>query len=208
MKKNFDEALLVDLRVDSSYPEPILHQVLRIAIYDEFHAYETYNQVVTRFGPVKPFMNIREAEIRHCAALTPLFWKYQVPMPINNWAAKIRVPDTLLECCAVGVAAEIDNVAMYDNLLGYTRETDIRNVLTRLRAASLNNHLPAFRNCVAKLSGSTGLNVLHGARSTHWTQDGLSRNADGPMFMTGVLLGAAGVVLGSRWLKNSPAPHE
>ena len=37
--KNFDEDLLAGLRVDPQYDEPILHQVLRIAVYDEYHAY-------------------------------------------------------------------------------------------------------------------------------------------------------------------------
>ena len=87
MDKNFDEALLVTLRVDPGYGEPILHQVLRIAIYDEFHAYETYNQVIVKFGAVSPFVNIREAEIRHYSALLPLLLKYQVPIPINDWHA-------------------------------------------------------------------------------------------------------------------------
>jgi len=150
---NFDEELLIGLRVDESYNEPILHQVLRIAVYDEYHAYETYKKTIETFGNVTPFSNIIEAEIRHFNALEPLLIKYNVPAPINDWAGKIELPNTLLECCEVGVAAEIDNVKMYDNLLSYVGEyPDIQDVLYQLQAASYNNHLPAFRSCVQKYS--------------------------------------------------------
>ena len=156
MEINFDEDLLVTLRVDPSYDEPILHQVLRIAIYDEYHAYETYRKVIATFGNVMPFSNIIEAEIRHYQALIPLLEKYNVAVPIDNWYEKIELPNTLVECCEVGVAAEIDNIQMYDNLLLYVEEyPDIQDVLYRLQAASFNNHLPAFRNCVVQYTNES-----------------------------------------------------
>jgi len=168
---NFDEDLLITLRVDPSYNEPILHQVLRIAIYDEYHAYETYRKTIETFGNVQPFSNIVQAEIRHFSALEPLLVKYNVPAPINNWYEKIELPDTLLECCEVGVAAEIDNVKMYDNLLSYVDEyPDIKDVLYRLQAASYNNHLPAFRNCVARYSlNNVNIDNIYEQYSTHNT---------------------------------------
>ncbi|NKQ40631.1 MAG: DUF2202 domain-containing protein [Sulfurovum sp.] len=153
MEVNFDEALLVAQRVDPSLDEPILHQVLRIAIYDEFHAYEAYRKIIDTFGSVRPFANIMKAEVRHYSMLLPLLEKYQVPVPIDNWYDKIEVPDTLVECCELGVAAEIENIRMYDNLLQYSTEyADVTDVLYRVQAASYNNHLPAFRNCVRSYS--------------------------------------------------------
>lgn len=150
---NFDEDLLVSQRVDPSYDEAILDQVLRIAVYDEFHAYETYRKVIDTFGNITPFSNIIEAEVRHYSALIPLLAKYNVPVPIDNWYEKIEIPNTLVECCEVGVVAEIDNIKMYDDLLQYVQEyPDVQDVLYRLQAASYNNHLPAFRSCVQKYS--------------------------------------------------------
>jgi rubrerythrin len=61
---------------------------------------------------------------------------------------KIEIPNTLIECCEMGVAGEINNIAMYNNLLQYAQEEDIKDVLFRLQAASFNNHLPTFRNSV------------------------------------------------------------
>ncbi len=155
METNFDEKLLEAQRVDSSFDEDELHQVLRIAIYDEYHAYNTYLKVINQFGEMKPFTNILQAEINHYSALVPLLEKYQVPLPIDNWYDKIEIPDTLVECCELGVAAEINNIKMYDNLLKYTSEyPDVTDVLYRLQAASYNNHLPAFRTCVQEYSSS------------------------------------------------------
>jgi len=153
MEVNFDEALLVSQRVDPSYNEPILHQVLRIAVYDEYHAYETYRKIIDTFGVTRPFSNIMEAEVRHYSMLIPLLEKYDVPIPIDNWYEKLELPDTLLECCEVGVAAEIDNIRMYDDLLQYVDDySDVRDVLYKVQAASYNNHLPAFRRCVSQYS--------------------------------------------------------
>ena len=156
MEVNFDEKLLVAQRVDPSFDEPILDQTLRIAAYDKYHAYETYKKVIEKFGPVNPFANIIEAEQNHINATQAFLQKYSVEPPINDWAEKIEIPDTLIECCEVGVAAEIDNIKMYDNLLLYTKQSDIQDMFFRLQAASFNNHLPAFRSCVSAYYSSQG----------------------------------------------------
>ena len=149
MEINNDADLLNTLRVDPNYDEPVLHQVLRIAVYDEYHAYETYRKVIETFGNQMPFISVIEAEIKHYEELTKLLEKYNVPLPVNDWYEKIVLPNTLVECCEVGVAAEIDNIQMYDNLLLYVEEyPDIQDTLYRLQAAAYNDHLPAFRQCV------------------------------------------------------------
>lgn len=148
MEENYDEQLLLSQKVDVNSEQPVFSQVLRIAVYDEFKAYETYSKIIEKFGLVQPFVNIKEAEAVHFSALIPLLEKYGVEVPINNLAETIEVPNSYIECCELGVASEIRNIAMYDNLLSNTQEADIREVLFRLQAASYNNHLPAFRNCV------------------------------------------------------------
>ncbi len=171
MEVNFDEKLLEGLRIDPNYNEDVLHQVLRIAVYDEYHAYNTYKKTIDTFGDMRPFSNIMQAEINHYSALIPLLEKYNVPVPIDNWYEKIELPNTILECCEVGVAAEIDNIKMYDNLLLYTAEyPDITDVLYQLQAASYNNHLPAFRSCVQQYS-QTPVNVtdIYNQYSSHDT---------------------------------------
>ena len=148
METNIDEALLISARIDVNSQVPIISQILRIAVYDEFKAYETYTKIIERFGLLQPFVNIKEAEAVHYAALIKLMEKYGVEVPINDWASKIEIPNTLIECCELGVAGEISNIAMYNNLLGFAIENDVKDTLYRLQAASFNNHLPAFRNSV------------------------------------------------------------
>ncbi len=168
---NFDEELLTGLRVDPFYNEPVLHQVLRIAVYDEFHAYETYKKTIEKFGAVEPFANIMEAEIRHYEALIPLLQKYGVPVPVNDWEGKIEAPNSILEASEIGVAAEIDNIRMYDNLIGYAKNyPDVVDTLYRLQAASYNNHLPAFRQSVGKHSSvPVDINAVYAQYSAHDT---------------------------------------
>ncbi len=134
--------------IDVNAPVPILHQALQIAIYDEYRAQASYQRILETFGQVAPFRNIVDAETRHINALLPLLKRYQVPIPINDWYV---VPaNTLQENCELGVAGEIQNVQMYDHLLRYVSQSDIRQTFMNLREASLTSHLPAFRQCAAQ----------------------------------------------------------
>lgn len=236
MEVNFDEILLEGLRVDPTYDEEILHQVLRIAVYDEYHAYNAYKKIIDKFGDMKPFSNIMQAEIKHYSALIPLLEKYNVPVPIDNWYEKIEIPDTILECCEVGVAAEIDNIKMYDNLLLYSKEyPDITDVLYKLQAASYNNHLPTFRSCVRQYS-NVPLNVadIYNEYSTHDTGEDMMSKVNefsdiakkistGQMsqedimkllgntnmsFIGGILLGGIGAGLATSMLKSEETIDE
>jgi hypothetical protein len=47
----------------------------------------------------------------------------------------------------MGVDLEIADAALYDELLAKTSNPALIRVYTRLQAASLNNHLPAFEAC-------------------------------------------------------------
>ncbi|WP_232420130.1 hypothetical protein [Nitrosococcus watsonii] len=49
--------------------------VLIEAINDEYKARATYRHVIRKFGEIRPFINIVEAESRHIEALLPLFQK-------------------------------------------------------------------------------------------------------------------------------------
>ncbi len=157
--KNPDESILEKQKVDLNSDIPLSHQVLRIAIYDEFKAYETYSKIIEKFGYETPFVNIKEAEARHYSMLIPLLEKYEVEIPQNDWADKIQVPKTLIECYELGVAGEIKNIQMYDELLLHTNEADIKDALYKLQAASYNNHLPAFRSAVAQYYANNTGNI-------------------------------------------------
>jgi len=234
MQTNDDREMLVSFRVDENHKMPVLHQIIRIAIYDEYHAYETYKKVIETFGPVQPFANIMQAEINHFEALSKLAKKYEVPLPVNDWEDKIEAPSSLLEASEVGVAAEIDNIRMYDRLIEYAKEySDVLDLMQRLQAASYNNHLPAFRQSVAKYSHeSVDLKSIYEQFSAHTNaqEEGIKKIEEiGQMvqkfakgqvgqeeiikllsstnlsFIGGALLGAVGAMIFSQIQKGSKA---
>jgi hypothetical protein len=122
-------------------------QALIDAINDEYKARAVYQKVIDKFGTVQPFSNIIKAEATHIAELKPLFTKYGIAIPKDEWYSKVPAFTTLQEACAGGVQAEIDNAKMYDGLLKFVKEKDIVDVFKRLRDASYEKHLPAFKRC-------------------------------------------------------------
>jgi len=126
------------------------------ALDDEYRAWAAYDRVISDFGEVRPFSNIREAEARHIEALRGLFVRYGVPMPANPWPGKVAGYASLREACEAGVAAEIENAALYERLLASTQRPDILAVFRNLRDASQERHLPAFQRCVERGPGGGG----------------------------------------------------
>ena len=118
------------------------------ALADERRAHATYEAVAAKFGDARPFSNIVNAERRHESFLLPLFEKYKVTVPANEFTKeKVVVPETLADACREAVEGEKDNIAMYERFLAFVEEPDIRETFTYLRDASNNNHLPAFERC-------------------------------------------------------------
>ncbi len=121
---------------------------LTLALLDEYKSRATYAKILEKFGPIRPFVNIHEAEGRHVEALVQLFETYQIEVPVDHWPCHITVPATLKEACEQAVDAEQDNLTMYDRLLAETSEPDVHRVLLNLQSASRDRHLPAFERCV------------------------------------------------------------
>ena len=131
-----------------------LSNVLIEAINDEYKARATYRLVIKKFGEIRPFINIVEAEGRHIEALLPLFANYGVAVPEDNWDSRIETPLSILDACRIGVEAEIENAEMYNRLLESTIDyPDVQDVLMQLQRASRENHLPAFQRCVERGGG-------------------------------------------------------
>ena len=131
-------------------------QALNEALDDEYRAWATYDQVIADFGEVRPFDNIRDAEARHIEALRALFSHYGLVVPANPWPGKVTRYTSLQTACEAGVAAEIENGALYERLLSSTRRPDILTVFRNLQQASQERHLPAFQRCVERGSGGNG----------------------------------------------------
>lgn len=134
--------------------------ILLEALDDEYMAWATYGQVIEDFGPIRPFINIRDVEGRHIAALLELFERYDLPIPENPWLGKVDRYQSVEAACKAGVESEIANGEMYERLIRNTQKEDIITVLSNLQAASQQRHLPAFRRCVERGVGGSG---QHGA---------------------------------------------
>lgn len=135
---------------------PTTADALRAAWLDERRAQAFYGAVLEKHGQVRPFTNILNAEKRHEQAVATLMDRYGVSKPSKDSTDVPGVPATIAECAKLSAQVERDNVAMYDRLLKDVSEPDVRAVLENLRAASLNNHLPAFERVADR--ASAGLN--------------------------------------------------
>lgn len=140
--------------------EYTLKAILDEALLDEYKARDSYRKILEAFGPMRPFINIVEAEQTHIDMLKPLYERHKLPLPPEPDPDRIQAPESLLDACRLGVEAEIENVAMYDRLIEATEEPDVVEVLKLLQRASHEHHLPAFQRCVER-GGTPGRG--HGA---------------------------------------------
>lgn len=131
-------------------------QLLHEALDDEYMAFSTYDQVISDFGEVRPFINIRDAEGRHIEALCSLFREYGLPIPENTWPGRVERYPTVQAACKAAVSAEIANGEMYERLLAMTLRPEILGVLRNLQEASQQRHLPAFERCAKKQLNAVG----------------------------------------------------
>lgn len=131
---------------DSSYT---LEEMLNYAIQDEYNARAEYQAIQAEFGVQRIYTNILKAEEQHVAELLPLFSTYGYLVPSDTSASAVVLPATLAETYAIGVTAEINNIAMYEKFLAQTLPDDVRTVFTELKNAS-ESHLKAFENAVER----------------------------------------------------------
>ncbi len=121
---------------------------LETALDDEYHAEAIYLRVLADFGNVMPFFNVVVAEQRHSASLRGVYERRGLISPDNRWdLSSVPTFATVPAACAAAVDAEVANIALYDRLLALELPADLRMVFVNNRAASINNHQPAFLRC-------------------------------------------------------------
>lgn len=111
----------------------------------EYAATAAYAAVIERFGPVEPYVSIKAAEDRHVEALVRQLERAGVEVPPNPYVGTIPAPDDLAVAAQAWADGEVANVAMYDGLLARTTDPTLTRVLTNLRRASQDQHLPLFQ---------------------------------------------------------------
>lgn len=127
-----------------------LVQMLTYALEDEYLANARYTIDIEKFGNVRPFSRIADAEKRHIAIIKPLMAKYNVPVPEDRGASFVTAPESLTAAVKAGVDAESNNMRMYDIFLKQQLPDDVKLVFTLLRNAA-EHHLQAFERNLARL---------------------------------------------------------
>ncbi|WP_456410936.1 ferritin-like domain-containing protein [Oceanithermus sp.] len=112
----------------------------------EYAAYAMYSAVIEKYGAVEPYVSIQQAEAKHIAALQRQLDAYGIAYPENPYLGKVPAPESLEDAAKAWAEGEVNNVAMYDELMPLVADyPNLVQVFTNLRAASENMHLPAFQ---------------------------------------------------------------
>lgn len=131
------------------------HEAILRALDDEYLAQTTYAEIIRRYGVDRPFSNIMQAELVHQSLLVGLLQDNNLPVPPNPYATGAKpltgFPASAAEACKTGVAAEIENIRLYDEELlpAVAAYPEVLAVMTKLRSDSAERHLPAFQRCGA-----------------------------------------------------------
>jgi hypothetical protein len=133
---------------------PSVEEMMKYSIQDEFLAQAEYDLIIQKFGAVRPFTNIIKAEGKHISLLVEAYKQRNLDLPENDAVKFVTPPASLHKAIAVGVQAEIDNIAMYESflqspLLAKQENTDLKKLFTLLMNAS-QNHLSAFNRNLKK----------------------------------------------------------
>jgi len=115
----------------------------------EYAAAASYLAVLDQFGMVEPYATILDDELRHIDALTRQLDRAGVAVPDNPYLGVVVAPQDLQTAADAWAAGEVNNVAMYDELLAQAESERLVMVLGNLRRASLESHLPAFTAAAA-----------------------------------------------------------
>lgn len=122
-------------------------EALARAVLEEYGALNLYQAAAQQFDDTTPFARIALSEQQHVSALIRQAEKYGVTLPENPGLSSVPTFASLTEACRAGVAAEIADAQLYDQLSEVTTHSDILRVYANLKNASLYNHLPAFQTC-------------------------------------------------------------
>lgn len=120
-----------------------MEAMLTVLINDEYKARAEYVALVEEFGDQNPFTSLINAETTHSNALAGLFDAFDLDVPEDNGAEYAVVPDTLQEAYEIGVQAEIDNIALYEDYLKLDLPDAVEQVFVNLMTAS-EHHLATF----------------------------------------------------------------
>ena len=160
-----------------------VEDMLRYAIEDEFLARQEYESIMEAYGNVRPFSNIIRAEEHHIEMLEEIYATYGYDIPLDSAIDHVVIPDSTQDAMQMGVTAEINNIAMYDDFLKSDLPDDIRDTFEALRDASI-KHQTAFERGSSR--GSGGGNGSGNGTGNYSSGNGKGQNSTGQKNTHGV----------------------
>lgn len=130
-----------------------LEAMLKYALEDEHMALAEYEALMKEFDLDRPYSNIARSERTHISYLEELYETHGISMPKVNAEEHLVLPSSPQEAAEIGVQAEVNNIAMYEQFLEKDLPADVREVFEDLKKGS-ENHLRAFQRQLDKPSAS------------------------------------------------------
>ncbi len=158
---NYDEPILRSRTINRNAPFPILHQALRIALYEEYAARSFYARMVEAFGP-PPFDTVVKSQERRISTLSALCQRFGVPRPLDPFPLETPVGPSWLANCQRAVAGTIQSARLYESLLTHVTEPEVREIFMNLQAALLQQYLPPFQKAVVDAIAKERYHAAHG----------------------------------------------
>lgn len=160
--RNHDEGLLRRRRLDPASRVPLLHQALRIVLYNEFAARAFYRKVLEAFGPRAPFPAVLNRQEKRVADLSALCRQFGVPRPLDPFVVETTIAPDWRENCERAVAGEASKIRLYESLLAGIDEPDVAGKFRRLLIRTSERDLPAFQKAAIEARELERLHVEQG----------------------------------------------
>ena len=142
---------MMSIKSDSTPLSSEVKAAIGVALQDEYRSEAQYQRVLAELGDVSPFNRIVKAEQMHAKHLVDLLEAHGADVPESKWTPEnSETYATVVEACEAAITSEVDNVAIYDDLLSADLPDDVRAWFEHLQMMSRDRHLPAFRKCANK----------------------------------------------------------
>ena len=130
-------------------PDAKTIEVLCEALDDEYRARATYQKVIDTFGPVRPFVNIVEAEDRHAQALLSLFARFGVPCAAEHAVTTLAEAQTAVQALGGRVVLKVLSAEI-------THKSDVGGVALGVTPDTLGERMDAMVTELTQHTGKVG----------------------------------------------------
>lgn len=148
--RNHDDALLRGRKLVSGTRTPLIHQALRIALFNEYAARAFHAGVIESFGDKAPFPAALRACEQHIAQGTTLCRRLGIPRPLDPFPAETRISQSWRDNCERAANGEVTRASLYASLSSRIVQTEAHDLLARWQREAVRRQYPAFMQALAR----------------------------------------------------------